>query len=349
MNQPVSNHFSPVARTILVGGAIVLIILGLKTMAFFWNTAFLAVIITVTLIPLVNWLKSKGLSSGLAALTTVLVLLVVAILVVLLLIYSVGNLIDVFPSYADATSQKFAAITTWFAQHNINVLSEVGLQQKIVGDVFTISTTALSRISSVLSIIALAVVASIFMLFEASHFGAGLSGKFATNSKFIDHVNDWMVSTREFILVSTVLGAVEGSIIAVGLYLLHVPFPIIWGFLFWLLCYIPYLGIWLAVIPPAFLAWINLGASSAGLVLVLYVLVNNVFKLFVLPKVMGDKINASMTVGFLGLFFWGWVLGVLGMLMAYPYTLLVRDVVLTSTNETWLVDLMKKETPKPGE
>ena len=117
---------------------------------------------------------------------------------------------------------------------------------------------------------------------------------------------------------------VGGAVIALGLYLLRVPSPIAWGVMFWLLNYIPYVGFWLALIPPAILAAVTLGSPYGLMVVILYFVVNNVIKVILLPKVMGDKVDTSMTLGLLGIFFWGVVLGVFGMLLAYPYTLLVR-------------------------
>jgi predicted PurR-regulated permease PerM len=61
---------------------------------------------------------------------------------------------------------------------------------------------------------------------------------------------------------------------------------------------------------------------------------------------MAEKVDTSMTVGFLGIFFLGAVLGIFGVLLAYPYTLLVRDVFLTSSNESWLAEFMRKGNPQ---
>jgi predicted PurR-regulated permease PerM len=348
MTESNRNHFSPVARTILVGGALVLLILGLKSMAFFWNTAFLAIVITITLAPVASWLKKKGLPGGLATGLTILMLLMGVVLIVLLLLYSADQLLESMPEYRDAIAQQLAASDSWFAQQ----LDTSGLTEsaaRLNESTSQAITEELNNLGELLSIIGLAVVASIFMLFEAANFSKRFAGKFGSNQQLLDNLTGFMESTRSFIAVTTLLGITQGTIIAIGLYFIGVPYPIIWGVLFWLLNYIPYLGIWLSVIPPTILAWATLGSTYALLVLVLYGVVSNVFKLFILPKVMGDKIDTSMTVGFLGIFFWGWVLGVIGMLLAYPYTLFVRDVLLTTTQETWLVDLMKKGEVKSEE
>src|SRR3712207_8271805 len=42
------------------------------------------------------------------------------------------------------------------------------------------------------------------------------------------------------------------------------------------------------------------------------------------PRFVGDSVGLSMTVTFVALLFWGWVLGALGALLAIPLTLLVK-------------------------
>src|SRR3712207_7029434 len=46
------------------------------------------------------------------------------------------------------------------------------------------------------------------------------------------------------------------------------------------------------------------------------------------PRFVGDSVGLSMTVTFVALLFWGWVLGALGALLAIPLTLLVKAMLV---------------------
>jgi AI-2 transport protein TqsA len=346
MNLPLQGQFSSSARSIIVGAAIILIMLGMKLMAFIINAAFLAVVITVALSPVVNWFRSKRLSRGLATGITILLMIIGVLVMMVFFVYSVDQLLKSLPAYRADLPSQITAGSSFLAIYNIDASRVSVLLQKFADSGLAKVGEALSNITSILTQISLAVLASAFMLLEAGGFSSRLTKQLGADSPTLDNLYKFMRGTRDFFLITTVLGAIEGTIIAIVLYFMKVPFPAMWGFLFWLLNYIPYLGIWLSVLPPFFLALMTLGPTSAFFVLILYAAVSNVFKLLVMPKVMGDKVDTSMTVGFLGLFFWGWELGVIGMLLAYPYTLLVRDVLLKSTNEVWLVDLMKKQDPE---
>ncbi len=54
---------------------------------------------------------------------------------------------------------------------------------------------------------------------------------------------------------------------AVILSILGVKYAIFWGFLAFLLGFIPNIGFWIAIVPPMLLAWFDLGPLQALLVL----------------------------------------------------------------------------------
>ena len=345
MNMPASNQFSPIARTIIVGGSLFLIIIGLHQISSFVNTAFLAIVICITTTPLVNWFKRKGMSKGLSVGITALLLVGSFIGVMALILRSGEQLIQYLPEISTTSTERVADVSAALKSNNIDTTNLASFIEKLLNAGFTGVSNILSTLSSWMAILALAVLASIFMLSESTSFSNRLSNRFDSSTRVWANLNRFVVSTRHFFIVATIMGIIQGTIIAIALYIIGVPFPVTWGLLFWLLNYIPYIGIWLSVIPPMLIAGMEYGPQYALLVLIIYAVVRNVFNLIIYPKVMGDKVDISVTVGFLGLFFWGWTLGAFGALLAYPYTLLVRDVFLNSTtDDIWLVEIMKSST-----
>jgi predicted PurR-regulated permease PerM len=346
MNKPELSQFSPIARTIIVLGALFLITLGLHQIASVVNTAFLAIVICITITPQVSWIKGRGLSNGLAVGITAILLVAFFLGVIYLILISWQNLIQYLPGLRETSKSQLAQLGSWFLARQIDISSLILLADKILGWFFTIMGSLLATLGSFLSILAFAVLASVFMLSEQTGFNKRLSNRFGSNQAMWANLIGFVGSTRSFIRTTTLMGILQGLIIAVVLFFIGVPFPLTWGLIFWLLNYIPYIGIWLAVIPPALIAGMEFGIPYALLVLLVYLVVRNVFSLLIYPRIMGEKVDISVTFGFLGLLFWGWTLGVFGFLLAYPYTLLVRDVFLNSASEnTWLVQFMKSSKP----
>ena len=84
--------------SVLIGGAcLFIIVLGMKYTSSILSPILLAVIIAISVDPLINWLERKGLSSGLALLVTLIVMFLVIVGVIVLLGYSVNGLIASFP------------------------------------------------------------------------------------------------------------------------------------------------------------------------------------------------------------------------------------------------------------
>jgi predicted PurR-regulated permease PerM len=104
-----------------------------------------------------------------------------------------------------------------------------------------------------------------------------------------------------------------------------------------MLNFIPTVGSLLAIIPPVLLAVIQLDSISLVLLVltslgVLQFLVGNVIE----PLVLGDRLNLSPLVVLLSLIFWGWLWGVVGMLLSVPIMSAVK-ITLSRTpgGELW--------------
>lgn len=95
----------------------------------------------------------------------------------------------------------------------------------------------------------------------------------------------------------------------------------------------------------------DVGKALGNAVFMLLILAFMLFDAGGFPaKLMGGGLNLSPLVITISLFFWAWVLGPLGALIAVPLTLAVKEIVLDSSDDTrWLSTVMgsgeKEQTP----
>ena len=143
-----------------------------------------------------------------------------------------------------------------------------------------------------------------------------------------------------------------GAIVAFGdwiaLTIIGIPAAALWGLLAFVTNYVPNIGFVLGVVPPALLGLLAGGWGELIAVVVVYSLLNFVVQTLIQPRFVGDSVGLSMTVTFIALLFWGWVLGALGALLAIPLTLLVKALLVdVDPRGHWLDALLREEPRAP--
>ncbi|QJW93292.1 AI-2E family transporter [Frigoriglobus tundricola] len=124
-----------------------------------------------------------------------------------------------------------------------------------------------------------------------------------------------------FLLLQAATNAVMGLIVGVGLGLIGVPYPALWGMLTAALRFLPYVGIWLSALFPFCLALaVYPGWGPALLVLALYGGFDLVMTNAVEPLLFGHGTGVSSMALVLAAVFWAFLWGPVGLLLAVPLT-----------------------------
>ena len=132
------------------------------------------------------------------------------------------------------------------------------------------------------------------------------------------------------------------------LWLVGVPLPLLWGLLAFITNYIPNVGFIIGVIPPALLALLEGGPGLMLAVIVAYSVINFIIQSVIQPKILADAVNLSLTLTFLSLVFWAFVIGPIGALLAVPLTLLMKALLLDADpNTRWISSLLEGGPPPP--
>ena len=86
------------------------------------------------------------------------------------------------------------------------------------------------------------------------------------------------------------------------------------------------------------------------IVIVGYSLINFVIQSIIQQKVMADAVNLSLTLTFVSLIFWTFVIGALGAVLAVPLTLLTKALLLdVDPNTRWISSLVTGGPTPPEE
>lgn len=123
------------------------------------------------------------------------------------------------------------------------------------------------------------------------------------------------------LLTQAYINSVFGAVLAVGLYVIGVPYALLWGALAALLRFVPLLGAVIAALLPTLVAFaVFPGWRGALLTLALFVVVETLASNVVEPVVLGKRTGVSALALLVSALFWTWLWGPAGLLLATPIT-----------------------------
>ncbi|MCU0705472.1 MAG: AI-2E family transporter [Fimbriiglobus sp.] len=124
-----------------------------------------------------------------------------------------------------------------------------------------------------------------------------------------------------YLLSQLVLNVGFGLLCAVGLFAMGVPYALLWGFIAFLMRYVPYLGTWVGVVLPAGFSfaisegwWQPVGVIA--LFLGLEVISNNLIE----PRLYGTSLGVSEVALLVSAVVWSFLWGPLGLILSGPIT-----------------------------
>ncbi len=203
----------------------------------------------------------------------------------------------------------------------------------------TIRKVLTDTASSIMGLISNSLLVLIFMIFMVA--GKG-SYKAKVGSLW------WEVETRikRYVLTITFTSAITGTLVGLVLMALRVNFWWMFGFLAFLLNFIPSIGSIIATLLPLPVALIDpqLGLVSKVLVLAIPGSIQFVIGNLLQPKLMGESVDLHPVVVLLSLIFFGTIWGIIGMFLAVPITAVVKILLQRFGYTRAIADLIAGKT-----
>jgi predicted PurR-regulated permease PerM len=167
-----------------------------------------------------------------------------------------------------------------------------------------------------------------FMVFDAASFPQRAEESAKLRPDLVSALGRFVWGTQQYLIVSTIFGAIVAVLDTIALYLIGVPLAALWGLLAFITNYIPNVGFVIGLVPPALLALLGGGVGDMVTVIAVYCLFNLVLQSIIQPRFVGESVGLATTLTFVSLIFWGWVLGPLGAILAVPMTLLAKALLV---------------------
>lgn len=327
------------ALTLIAGAGLAIALpFALRAGAEFFLPVTAALVIAIALVPMLEWLERRRVPSPLAAFTCILVLIAMANIAVASIVLPAAEWVRLLPERIGRVRDTLSPLMQVYSdlERFINdIVEQFGSRAS------NQRTVALETPNSLLDIIAtsapFAAIQMFFAVLVIFFFLAGwtrmrrrtITARSSfdgamTTARAIQEVVD---ATSTYLGTITVVNIAMGLSVALILYLLDMPTPLMWGGIVALLNFIPYLG------PIASVLLLALGGLMAFadpwyafLPALCFIGIHLVEANLITPFFVGRRLTINPLLILVALSFWAWVWGTTGALLAVPLLIIMKTV-----------------------
>jgi AI-2 transport protein TqsA len=325
---------------LLTAAAVVIVVAGMRAAAGILVPFMLAVFVAVICAPLLHGMRRHRVPTSLSIIAILLVMLAAIVVFVGAVERAIRGFTQKLPEYQVAFQVQTDRLWLWLEDLGIEVpddaLPEMFNLQAVLGHLGTIAST----LGDLLTTTFIIVIVAIFILLESAALPDKMRLRHGLSSAAWLRIRQIVADVRRYMFLKTVMSLFTGALVALGLLLLGVDFPILLGTIAFALNYIPTIGSIVAAVPGVLLAFVEFGLGTGAITALGYLVVNIGISNGIEPRYFGQGLGLSPLVVILSVLFWGWVLGPMGMLVSVPLTMSVKIALESDEHTRWLAVLM---------
>ena len=303
---------------------------------YFGRTLFIplsfAMLISLILYPICKWIEQKGISRSVAISITILFISVLIGVIVFLLFNQLIAFLNEWQTLKIKLIETNIQLSI-FLTERLGISSERQLELvnnsmvKIDAQVLPVLQSTAYSISETIFFLILILVFSSLILYYRKLLSNAIYQLFPTSKKATVHevllgtIHAYYSFMKGMILVYLIVGILN----SIGLAIIGVPHPVLFGFIASILTFIPYVGIMIASLLPIAVSWVEFNSIwyPLGVVLV-FTIVQFLEAYVIFPLAVGGrlKINtlAIMIMIVVGGIFWG----AAGMILFIPFISILK-------------------------
>ena len=331
---------------ILSVAGVIVIIYGMQMAKVLLVPFLIAVFLALITVRPMLWLQSKRVPSFIAALLIVTAIMLIIGVVGTILGTSIADFTAALPGY-QARLDTLVDGAVEFILKNFNTDEGVESIGDMVDPGWAMGMVAilLNGLRDVLTNLFLIIFTMIFILLEASTVGTKVEAAFGRSADTMQGPREFLQNLGRYLGIKTLVSMATGLCAGLLTWSVGLDFPLLWAMLAFLLNYVPTIGSIIAAVPAVLLALVQpeLGPGAAGVTALGFVLINVAFGNLIEPRLMGYGVGISPLVVFVGLIFWGWVFGPVGMLLSVPLSMTLKLALESDENTRWIAILIGSE------
>lgn len=250
-----------------------------------------------------------------------------------LLVSSLRAIVALLPKYEERFTIIYTSVADIFQlpfdeENSLfeNLWNQVSVRQIVQNFVLSFS----SNIFSFLQTTTVVVLFAIFFLLELRFLRQKLETVFGDENK--DRatliITDIIEQIIRYLSVKFYISLATGLLVFLGTLAIGLDFPIIWGFIAFVLNFIPNFGSIIAGIITSGFALLQFWPEPTPVILTIILMLGTNFVLgnFVEPRIQGQQLGLSPFVIIVSLSFWGWLWGFTGLVLGVPMMVILKII-----------------------
>lgn len=335
-------------RILLTIIAVPMVVMIFRTLKSIFIPLMLATFLSFVFAPLNAWLRKKKVHISLVMIIMLIIISLLMVASFMTLTAAAGSLLNGFPRYQyrlaletqdwiqrfESWNIKLASATSAFPQMDISSMLSPGSfsLSKAISNVM--STTVGIGWNFILIIIFL-----MFIVAQDGRLGLRLAAvlKEEDRIKTTQTLNNIQLQIQRYLLTKTVISLLTAIVGMIFMWLYGVDFILVCGILLFVLNFIPNIGSIIASGIPIIICLLQSGLDWRTITFALCITATQMlFGNIIEPQIQGDRLDLSPIMVLVSLIFWGWVWGIVGMLLAVPITSAI-NIMLKQINEKNLI------------
>jgi predicted PurR-regulated permease PerM len=318
-------------KNILFAFLFVLIFYLLKELSAILVPLILAILFALMFQPLVGFLQKLKVPKWLIFPLITIITLLVLYAIYTILYQTVQSIIENQEFLIEKLNMRIENIVVWLnsefgtnlstSNREINIeylLREYGIPATLPGLANILSSLSGSVIMFFLYYV--------FLLIGLTDYNLYISYvKGDTDSSLIENMGRIQSSILSYLLIKTLISLLTGLLVYLTCLIFGVNFAFFFGFITFLMNFIPSIGAIVATLPPVLMAFIQFDTlQPVVLLLIILTAIHIVMGNLVEPIITGDRLKLNTLTVIFGLVFWGYIWGIAGMIISIPLLVLLK-------------------------
>lgn len=346
MNEVKTNLGSSVKFSIILIGIVVLSIILMELRDIFIPFA-IAYFLFFVFKPFNDYLKRKKIPGFVAVLLDIIIIALILYGAFTIIAASFGQFARQAPFYENKLNHLAASFIEKYKLNQyfddnfspLSLLSQINLSS-LAGEIFSSTVSLMGTV--------------FFILFFFVFINSGHQGVYDALYRYFHDLSDTNISNssrnkfnleeafksiteqiQKYIIAKFFICLATGLFVGLALWIYGLDFVVVWATLTFLLNFIPTIGSAIAVILPAGLSLAQFESPGyTALIILTMIIIQTIMGNIIEPKIFGDRLGLNPLVILLSLLLWGYLWGVVGMILCVPLTAILKIIISNSNSRT---------------